>query len=84
MTEEQDAGAGSGTPDDTPDEATAERAGRPGPLSEIQGFVEDMFENIRTFGPTVPGRHPRTENENVVVVFLRPRAARHPASMSGW
>ena len=32
-----------------------------GPLGEIQGFVEEMFENLRTFGPTVPGRHPRME-----------------------
>jgi HSP20 family protein len=32
-----------------------------GPLGEIQGFVEEMFETIRTFGPTVPGRHPRME-----------------------
>jgi HSP20 family protein len=32
-----------------------------GPLGEIQGFVEEMFENIRTFGPNVPGRHPKME-----------------------
>jgi HSP20 family protein len=32
-----------------------------GPLGEIQGFVEEMFETIRTLGPSVPGRHPRVE-----------------------
>jgi HSP20 family molecular chaperone IbpA len=64
MIDEQDAGTGSETPGEAPEDAEAEQAerpGRPGPLSEIQGFVEDMFENIRTLGPTVPGRHPRME-----------------------
>jgi len=64
MIDEHDAGAGSETPNESPEGAEAEQAerpGRPGPLSEIQGFVEDMFENIRTLGPTVPGRHPRME-----------------------
>ena len=45
------------------DEKTAE-TGTPdarGPLGEIPGFVEEMFENIRTFGPNVPGRHPKRE-----------------------
>ena len=65
MIDEQDTGAGfAGNAEDaSADQPTeqAARAGRPGPLSEIQGFVEDMFENIRTLGPTVPGRHPRVE-----------------------
>lgn len=62
MIDEQDTGAGSAeNAEDASADDTTERAGRPGPLSEIQGFVEDMFENIRTLGPTVPGRHPRVE-----------------------
>ena len=42
-------------------EEPAERAERLKPLTEIQGFVEDMFETFRTIGPPVPGRHPRAE-----------------------
>ena len=68
MIDEQDAGAGSAGAEESPEDLNAEqtteraeRVDRPGPLSEIQGFVEDMVENIRTFGPTVPGRHPRME-----------------------
>ena len=41
--------------------AAGARSGRPGPLSEIQEFVEDVFENVRAFGPGTPGRHPRIE-----------------------
>lgn len=37
------------------------RSGRSGPLSEIQEFVEDVFENVRAFGPGAPGRQPRIE-----------------------
>ena len=68
MIDEQDAGAGSAGAEESPEDLNAEqtteraeRVDRSGPLSEIQGFVEDMVENIRTFGPTVPGRHPRME-----------------------
>ena len=68
MIDERDAGAESAGVDESPEDenaeqttAQAERVNRPSPLSEIQGFVEDMFENIRTFGPTVPGKHPRME-----------------------
>jgi len=65
MIDEQDAGAGKagaeGAPEAETTEQTSERADRPGPFTEIQGFVEDMFETIRTLGPTVPGRHPKME-----------------------
>jgi HSP20 family molecular chaperone IbpA len=43
------------------EERTEARQGRSSPLSEIQDFVEDVFENVRAFGPGVPGRHPRIE-----------------------
>ncbi len=37
------------------------RSGRSSPFSDIQEFVEDVFENVRAFGPGSPGRHPRIE-----------------------
>ncbi|MGW8283751.1 MAG: hypothetical protein ACWGON_10670, partial [Gemmatimonadota bacterium] len=65
MIDEQDADVGTGSSEDTQGGEQAERNPdrdtRANPFSDIQGFVEDMFENIRTFGPTVPGRHPRME-----------------------
>lgn len=65
MIDERDVEVGSGSTEESEGGETTERStdgeSRANPFSEIQGFVEDMFENIRTFGPTVPGRHPRME-----------------------
>ncbi|MDT8435131.1 MAG: Hsp20/alpha crystallin family protein [Gemmatimonadota bacterium] len=36
-------------------------AARPRPLDEIQGFVEDVLENVRAFAPAAAGKGPRIE-----------------------
>ncbi len=65
MIEDQDTDVGSSGAEESPggeeSERNSDREKGANPFSDIQGFVEDMFENIRTFGPTVPGRHPRME-----------------------
>jgi HSP20 family protein len=64
MTDERTTSADTDRPEDegmNGAEEQSERSDRLRPLSEIQGFVEDMFETFRTIGPPVPGRHPRAE-----------------------
>lgn len=61
MTDEERMDAEHTEDESTEGAAGGARSARTSPLSEIQDFVEDVFENVRAFGPGVPGRHPRIE-----------------------